>query len=124
VIILAESLTALIYLYLGLSLPWSSWQTFTGTLRELHFIVVIAAAIATAWGTARRRAWATKGAVALAAYAGLPNLASIGNLFQSLGTHAPAPIVLSLALVLIATVAQLLAFVLALRQLQGRQAAA
>ena len=123
-IILAESLTALIYLYLGLSLPWSSWQTLTGTLRELHFIAVFAAAIATAWGTARRRTWATKGAVALAAYAGLPNLASIGSFLQALGTDPPAPALLSLTLVVIVTVAQLLALVLALRQLQARQAAA
>jgi len=124
VIILAESLTALIYLYLGLTLPWSSWQTLTGTLRELHFIVVIAGAIAMAWGTARRRTWATKGVVALAAYAGLPNLASIGGLFRSLGADAAAPALLSLALVVIAMIAQLVAFILALRQLQGTQAAA
>ena len=86
--------------------------------------MVIAAAIAMAWGTARRRTWATKGVVALAAYAGLPNLASIGGLFLSLGADSAGPALLSLALVVIAMIAQLVAFILALRQLQGTQAAA
>ncbi len=124
IIILAECLTALIYLYLGLSLPWSSWHTLAGTLRELHFILVIAAAIATAWGIARRRTWAPKGAVALAAYVGLPNLAAIGGFLQSIGADAQPALVLSLSFVLIATLAQLVAFTLALRQLRPEPAAA
>ena len=124
VIIFAESLTALLYLYLGLSLPWSSWHTLVGTLRELHFVLVITAAAATAWGVARHRLWATKAAVVVAAYTGLPNLAAIGSFVQSLQGVTQPPVMLSLLFVLIATLVQLVAFVLALRQLHREQAAA
>ncbi len=123
-IILAECSTALLYLYLGLSLPWSSWHTFAGTLRELHFIIVIAAAVATAWGVARRRRWAVKGAIALAAYAGLPNLPGIASIIQSIQGSTQPAVVMSWLFVLGATIAQLAAFILALRQLQVGQAAA
>ena len=123
-IILLECLTALLYLYLGLSLPWSSWQSLAGTLRELHFIIVVAAAVTTAWGVARHRQWATKGAIALAAYVGLPNLAVLGGVVQSIRASTQPPVLMSIVFVLGATVAQLAAFVLALRQLQERQAAA
>ena len=123
-IIGAEVLTAVLYLYLGLALPGFSWHTIGGTLRALHFIGVIVAAALTVVALVRRRPWAAKAVVVLAAYVGLPNLAVIGGILQSIPAHAPPAVVLSWSFVLGATVAQLVAFLLALRQLRVGQAAA
>jgi hypothetical protein len=123
VIIIAEAVTALIYLYLGLSLPLSSWTTLPGVLRELHFITVIVGAIVVAWATARCHPWSAKVALVLAAYTNLPNLAAIAGFVAAIPENAQPAAVLSLSLVFLTMLLQLTVFVLVFRQLRWTEAA-
>ena len=124
IIILTECLTAALALYLGLTQPRSSWGTLPGVLRDIHFLVLALAALVIAWILARGRPPAAKAVLVLAAYSGIPNLLAAAELVQTfqgvmwpvlVGTWAP---IIGLLLL------QLTAFIMALRQLDDRKAAA
>ena len=124
IIIAAESITALIYLYLWASLPWSSWHSWPGAAQELHYLVVIVGAVVVGQAAVRRRGWGIKAAAILAAYVGLPNLLSLGYLIPAIGAGFGVAITGSLVLLVTGAFAQLAAFLHALRVLSQPSAAA
>src|SRR2546429_8757739 len=76
-LIAVESLTAVMYTYLGLSL---SWRDADSILRGLHFLLIVAAALVVIWGAVRRAKWVPKLGIAFAALAGIPNFMFLGAL--------------------------------------------
>jgi len=124
VLLAGEGLTALIYLFLALSLPLSAWSSFPPILRRLHFVTVIIAALAIAWGASRRRPWSAKAAVVLAAVVGVPNLAIIAQGVDALRRASGPTATLSIALVFLAGMGQLAALLVALTGLRVTEAAA
>ncbi len=119
-LIAVESLTAVMYTYLGLSL---SWRDADSILRGLHFLLIVAAALTVIWGTLRRATWAPKLAIALAALAGIPNFMFLGALVD-IYVRAGLSALLLWSWITVANLAQLVALVIALRQVRVSDAAA
>ena len=106
--------------YLGLSL---SWRDADSILRGLHFLLIVAAALAVIWGTFRRATWAPKLAIALAALAGIPNFMFLGALIE-VYVRAGLSSLLLWSWITVANLAQLVALVIALRRVRVGDAAA
>ena len=115
-----ELLTAIIYGYLGSSLPWS---TAASVIEALHFGVVVVACLALAVGAWRRAGWVPKAAVVLTAWVGIPTLAMVAGAVHIMrGLVSPA-LPLAFGLTVCAAVCQLTALIIALRHLEVRSAA-
>src|SRR5690348_16812256 len=107
-----EVLTALVYAYLGLSLPWTN---SVAIVRGLQFVIVVAGALVIGWGAWRGVRWTPKLAIALAAFAGIPNFTILAALVQLTLRAAGPAVTLSFGLVLLAAICQLAALLIALR---------
>ncbi len=119
-LVVVEALTALTYGYLGLSL---GWRDVDSILRGLHFALIVGAALVVIWGSLRHAPWVPKLAIALAAFAGIPNFMSLGALVQ-VYSGAGLAALLMWSWITVANVAQLMALVIALRHVRSTEAAA
>jgi len=119
-LVAAEALTALMYGYLALSLPWRDVDSI---LRGLHFALIVGAAVVVIWGSWRHAPWVPKLAIALAALAGIPNFMSLGALVQ-VYTAAGLSALLMWGWITVANISQFVALVVALRQVRNSEAVA
>jgi hypothetical protein len=110
-----EVITAFVYAYLGLSL---SWTNPVSIVRGLHFVIVVAGALAIAWGAWRSARWTPKLAIGLAALVGIPNFTTLAAVVQLVVRAAGPAVTVSFGLVILAAVSQLVALVIALRRLR------
>ena len=119
-LILAEALTIITYGYIGLVFAWRDLQS---TARALEIAVIVVAAAIVIAGAVRRASWTPKLALVLAAFAGIPSFMSLGvllDVYREAGLNA----LTMWSWITIANGAQLLALIVALKQLQVREPAA
>jgi hypothetical protein len=111
----AEIGSALMYGYLGASLPWNSAFAVT---QGLYFVAVVIVATIVSAGAWRRRPWVPKLAVLLAAWCGIPTLATLAGIIR--GWNQGPAVVLSFSIVVATGLCQLIALLVALQHLQAR----
>lgn len=111
----AEIGSALLYGYLGLSIPWNSAFSIT---QGLYFGTAVLTAVFLAAGAWRRARWVPKVAVLLAAWCGIPTFATLAGVIR--GWHQGPAVVLSFTVVVATTCCQLIALLVALSCLRLR----
>lgn len=111
----AEVGSALLYGYLGFSIPWSS--AFS-VMQGLYFATAVIAAVVIAAGAWRRARWVPKSAILLAAWCGIPTFATLAGFIR--GWHQGSAVILSFTIVVATTFCQLIALLVALACLRLR----
>jgi hypothetical protein len=115
-LIAIEILTATILGYLEFYL---SWQSPVQVLIGLQLTFGVSACAIIALGAVRRRPWVPKAAICAAAFIGIPNISTVGQLAQLTHAAAGPAVVLSYCIALAAATLQLAAFLVGLRHLSS-----